>query len=293
MSHLVKLRHELTGRARYRGVHALLRVPRERRLALADRARATAPPVARLFDAVGAWYARAPLAIAGGPAAGMLVDTGHLHLGHAHLGVILRGDLEPSVHQAMVRAVRPGHVFYDVGANVGYFTLVAARMVGDAGRVIAFEPVPGCADAVRRNAALNELTHVTVREEALGDRVGRAELQVVAEASWSVLSEVHTHAAARELLEVDVTTVDALVHAGTIPPPDVVKLDVEGAELLAIEGMRETIAAHRPTLICEVHGAGAAFADLVEGLGYPTYHLDGPFPVAASGDGIHVVAEPR
>lgn len=293
-SRLASLRHELTGRVRYRGVHALERIPRERRLRWAERAREIFPPSGVVMDAVGAWYGRAPLTIAGGPAAGMFVSTEHLHLGHAHLGVILRGDLEMSVYRAMIRTLKPGDVFYDVGANMGYFSLVAARMVGPAGRVVAFEPVPECAEGVRRNLALNDLGHASVLEVAVGDRVGRAELQVVTEASQSVLCGLTTNRTTREVIEVEITTLDALVGAGTIAPPDVVKLDVEGAELLILRGMRKTLAAHGPMLICEVHGEKAAFAALIDDLGYRSHHLDGPFPVAETpGEQIHVLAEPK
>jgi FkbM family methyltransferase len=290
--HLRQLRHEVTGRARYWATPAITKLPDEQRRAWARRLRghdgdqATLGPLAE-------WYGRAPIGIAAGPAGGMHISTAHLPLDHAHAGSIVRGTLEPSVVEALRRTVRPGHVVYDVGANLGYFTLAAARLVGPQGRVVAFEPVPWCAEAVRRNAALNDLDHVEVRAEAVGEESGRARLLVVEEASWSHLASTGRHAQTREEIDVDLVTLDELVAAGTIPPPDVLKIDTEGAELQVIRGLRRTIAEHGPRIVCELHDTNERFAALMDELGYRATNLDGPWPVAEAEPGIHVLAEPR
>lgn len=289
---LVQLRHEVTGRARYWGAHALTRIARDRRVELGRRIRAHDAGRTALGHAAE-WYGRAPVAIETGPAAGMFVATTHLPLDHAHAGAILRGGLEPTVHQAMIRSVRPGSVFYDVGANIGYFTLVGARMVGPQGRVIAFDPVPVCAEAVARNIALNALDQAEIRAVAVGDHRGRARLQVVEEASWSCLSATGAHDDTLQEIDVEMVTLDELVAGGEIPPPDVLKIDTEGAEIMVLEGMRETLARHGPKVICELHDTNAAFSALMDEIGYRAVDLDGPFPVADSPPDIHVLAEPR
>ncbi|MDQ3678315.1 MAG: FkbM family methyltransferase [Actinomycetota bacterium] len=288
---LRQLRHEVTGRARYWGTRAFSRLPDERRRAWGQRVHGRNGQVA--VGALTEWYGRAPIGIAAGPAARMAISTAHLPLDHAHIGSIVRGTLEPPVVEAMVRTVRPGHVFYDVGANIGYFTLVAARLVGPAGRVIAFEPVPWCVDAVAANIALNDLRQAEVRAEAVGDASGRAQLLVVGEASQSMLASLHRRADTRERIDVDVVALDDLVSTGAIPPPDVLKIDTEGAEVLVLEGMRETIASHRPRIICEIHDTNAAFAALMDEIGYRAANLGGPWTVTEAGPHIHVLAEPR
>ncbi len=291
--HLRKLRHEVTGRARYWGTRAFSRLPEKRRQLWGQRLHGRNGQVA--VGALTEWYGRAPITVANGPAAGMAVSTAHLPLDHAHIGSIVRGTLEPEVVEAMVRTVRPGHVFYDIGANIGYFTLVAARMVGRDGRVVAFEPVPWCADAVATNIALNELANAEVRAEAVGAASGRAGLRVVRDASQSMLASLSRGADAREEIDVEVVALDDLVSSAAIPPPDVLKLDIEGAEILALAGMRETIARHRPRIICEIHDTNADFAALMDEIDYRTANLVGPWAVTEpeAGTHIHVLAEPR
>ncbi|MDP2712918.1 MAG: FkbM family methyltransferase [Solirubrobacteraceae bacterium] len=285
------LRHELTGRLRNGATHLITGLPEERRAELAERVRAGRASRALLKRASG-WYGRAPVPVAGGLAHLLYVSTADLPLDHAHAGLIVRGTLEPPVQEALRRLIEPGAVFYDVGANVGFFTILGARLVGPDGRAIAFEPVPACARAVARNIALNDFHHAEIREQAVGATGGRASLLVVGEASWSHLASTGRHADVREEIEVDVVAIDELVGAGAVPPPDVVKIDTEGAELQAIAGMRATIEAHRPAIVCELHDTNAEFCALMDELGYVTTNLDGPQPVAGAGP-IHALAQPR
>ena len=96
----------------------------------------------------------------------------------------------------------------------------------------------------------------------------------------------------REEIDVAVVSIDELVAGGQIPPPDVLKIDTEGAELQAIEGMRATIERHRPAIVCELHDTNAQFCALMEELGYVTTNLDGPQAVAQAGP-VHALALAR
>lgn len=288
---LRQLRHEVTGRLRNGATHVITGMPEERRAELAERVRAGRASRALLRRA-SSWYGRAPVPIAGGLAHLLYVSTADLPLDHAHAGLIVRGTLEPPVQEALRRLLAPGDVFYDVGANVGFFTILGARLVGPQGRVVAFEPVPACARAVGHNIALNEFAHAEIREEAVGAASGRAQLLVVGEASWSHLASTGRHADVRDEIDVTVVSIDALVEAGTIPPPDVLKIDTEGAELQAITGMRATIEHHRPAIVCELHDTNREFLALMDELDYTTTNLDGPTPVALAGP-IHALAQPR
>jgi FkbM family methyltransferase len=288
---LRQLRQELTGRLRNGATHLITGMPEERRAALAERVRARRASRALLRTA-GSWYARAPVPIAGGLAHLLYVSTADLPLDHAHAGLIVRGTLEPPVQEALRRLLGPGDVFYDVGANVGFFTILGARLVGPEGRVVAFEPVPACALAVARNIALNDFAQAEIREEAVGGAGGRARLLVVGEASWSHLASTGRHADVRDEIDVAVVSIDELVRTGAIPPPDVLKIDTEGAELQALAGMRATIERHRPAIVCELHDTNEQFVALMDELGYATTNLDGPVPVAGAGP-IHALAESR
>jgi len=285
------LRHEVTGRLRNGATHVITGMAEERRAELATRVRAGRASRALLRRA-SSWYGRAPVPIAGGLAHLLYVSTADLPLDHAHAGLIVRGTLEPPVQEALRRLLGPGDVFYDVGANVGFFTILGARLVGPQGRVVAFEPVPACARAVGHNIALNDFATAEIREEAVGAASGRAQLLVVGEASWSHLASTGRHADVRAEIDVAVVSIDELVEAGEIPPPDVLKIDTEGAELQAIAGMRRTIERHRPAIICELHDTNTEFLELMAELDYTTTNLDGPAPVAAAG-AVHALAQPR
>ena len=288
---LRQLRQELTGRLRNGATHVITGLPEERRANLARRFRAGRASRA-LLSTASDWYGRAPVPIAGGLGHLLYVSTADLPLDHAHAGLIVRGTLEPPVQEALRRLLAPGDVFYDVGANVGFFTLIGARLVGPAGRVVAFEPVPWCATAVAHNIALNGFAHAEIRAEAVGGADGPSRLLVVGEASWSHLESTGRHADVRDEIDVDVVALDSLVAAGTIPPPDVLKIDTEGAELQAIEGARATIARHRPAIVCELHDTNEAFVALMDELGYVTTNLDGPAAIAGAGP-VHALAQPR
>jgi len=288
---LRQLRQELTGRLRNGATHAITGLPEDRRAELARRVRAGRVSRAVLKQA-SSWYGRAPVPIAGGLGHLLYVSTADLPLDHAHAGLIVRGTLEPPVQEALRRLLAPGDVFYDIGANVGFFTLVGARLVGPGGRVVAFEPVPWCARAVGRNIDLNGFAHAAIREQAVGAADGSARLLVVGEASWSHLESTGRHADVRDEIDVTVVSIDSLVASGAIPPPDVLKVDTEGAELQAITGARETIGRHRPAIVCELHDTNAAFVALMDELGYVTTNLDGPSAVVDAGP-IHALAQPR
>ncbi|MDX6689019.1 MAG: hypothetical protein QOG15_476 [Solirubrobacteraceae bacterium] len=288
---LRELRHEVTGRIRHYGSHGFVRLSPEQRETWAARIYARDGMATK--GLLKGWFGRAPLWIAAGPAGGMAVSTVHLPLNHGQFADIIRGTLEPPVAEAMLRTVRPGHVVYDVGANLGYWTLVASRLVGPEGRVVAFEPVPWCAEGVAANIALNDLHHAEVRPQAVSDASGRVRLLVVGEAGHSRLASVGSHVNTRDEIDVDAVAIDDLVAAGTIPPPDVLKIDTEGAELLVIEGMRDTIARHAPRIICEVHDNTVAFAKLMDDVGYRTTNLSEPWPITEAGNHIYVLAEPR
>jgi FkbM family methyltransferase len=236
------------------------------------------------------WIERGLLYVPQGHGEGLCFDMRHLPLSHSHLGVIAYGTLETSVQEAMVRHLGPGGVFYDIGANIGFFSLLGARLAGADGRVYAFEPAPDNAAAIRHNAAVNELSNISVIAKAAFSAAGVGKLQVVDDQSWSKLTDYGAHPFTEQVLEVELVAVDELV--GELPPPTVVKIDVEGAEVAVLEGMRQTIDAHRPAIICELHGTQREFVEEMGARGYRVINLEGTIPVAQTGASAHALALP-
>lgn len=182
----------------------------------------------------------------------------------------LLGTSEPLEQETLARLLKPGMVFYDIGANVGFYSTIAARIVGPSGRVYAFEPCPEFAAAARRNAALNGFSNVEVIEAAVSDRPGEARF---------VLGPVGANSSTGPGGGVAVISID---ECEGLRPPDVVMIDVEGAEVGVLRGMLRTIREHRPAIICEVHWVVAEFDGVrreLESEGYDARTLrGGPFP---------------
>lgn len=188
------------------------------------------------------------------------------------------GTTEPELQQILPEILEPGYVVYDLGANVGFFTVLAARLVGDKGRVYAFEPLPANLEGLRHNLALNNLRHVEVIASAVSDVSGMTDLDVydhgvMAKIATSDSVDFQGGRAIANTIPVSVVTLDEQVRDG-MRPPDVIKIDIEGAEVAALRGARHTLAAHRPVLICSLHATNDAILALAEELGYELSCLD-------------------
>lgn len=206
------------------------------------------------------------------------------------------GGNELAVQHALVDELDDGAVLYDIGANVGFFSLISARAVGPTGVVYAFEPVPANVEALEANRARNDLPNLVVVPMAIGATTAVCTLYLDQHPGGATLSKADGSPGARHL-EVPVVTVDDLVRSGACRPPDVVKIDVEGAEPAVLEGMSSTARARHPTIICEVDAAtregaerkAGVITDVLEGWGYrlhrlPDSYADYPWAV------IHLLA---
>ncbi len=169
----------------------------------------------------------------------------------------LFGTSEPEEQALLAKMLKVGAVFYDVGANIGFYSTVAARLVGPTGQIFAFEPMPHSAESCRKNARLNGFDHVMVIEGAVGAQSGEARLAI------GNSSAVHRLEDQGEL-QVQVHAVDVWRADLNAPVPDVVMIDVEGAELDVFRGMIQTIRECRPTIMVEVHWLGDRFTEYFE-----------------------------
>lgn len=178
----------------------------------------------------------------------------------------------------VIRELRPGQVFVDLGANLGFFSVLAARAVGDGGRVHAFEPTPGTAALLRRNVDDNGLAaRVAVVAQAVADRVGTVRFATFDGAAQG--NQIAVDDTGRSI-EVPLTSLDAYFEPMGWPRVDLIKMDIEGAELPALRGMRGVIERSPGVrLIFEFHLeqlrragiAGAALIDGVRALGFDRF----------------------
>jgi len=161
---------------------------------------------------------------------------------------------EQRVLERLVTFLKPGDVVFDVGANVGLYTVLLAKVLGDTGLVIAFEPAGQTYAHLLDNLRLNNLVNVRCFRKALGERSGQAWLSSGRVIGGSSL--VHAHEGDGPGEVVDVMEGDRLVTAENLPVPRAVKIDVEGYEHAVIQGLRRTLAQRACELVCcEVHPA--------------------------------------
>jgi FkbM family methyltransferase len=186
------------------------------------------------------------------------------------------GEYEPRSTRIMQTLLRSGDTVIDVGANIGYFAIVAAQTIGPAGHVYAFEPVPAVRESLIANLKLNGIANVTIQSEALSAASGDTEFYL----------------GPRE--DTGLGSLRALPNGTSIPVRRIrfddwwarrsrvglVKIDVEGAELQVLEGMTECLARDQPDIIVEVtdeylRSLGASAERLIVFLGGLGYHIYG------------------
>ena len=275
--------HDTGVKLRTRAFWALLRLPSFDALRSNQR---------RRIASVDAILGRGELQILGGLGVGRRLSAAHFPYLGPHGYAILTGQHEPMVQEALRRSVAPGMTIFDIGADVGFFSILSAGLAGPTGRVEAFEPVPASAEAVRINAALNGFENVSVHRVALSDHESRETLLVVADHSWSHLSDRGNHVDTRERIEVQLICLDEQIAQGALPAPDVVKIDVEGSEGAVLRGLSRTLRSRPVVVICELHETNAEVAELLASLDYSMENLDGTEPVLDAGP-VHILARPR
>ncbi|MFG0274617.1 MAG: FkbM family methyltransferase [Phycisphaerales bacterium] len=180
------------------------------------------------------------------------------------------GTYEREKVQEFERSLSPGDVLFDIGANVGFYTVLGSSIVGPEGAVYAFEPMPRNLEFLRTHVSLNNLGNVQVIEAAVSDSAGTATFDDTQHPSMGSLSESGA-------LTVRTVRIDDLVASGELPPPTVMKIDVEGAEQLVLAGAAETLKAHKPAIFLATHGADihASCIATLRALGYELRALPG------------------
>lgn len=186
-------------------------------------------------------------------------------------------DYEPRECELLARMLEPGMTFFDVGAHVGYYTLLASRIVGTGGRVVAFEPDARSFRLLVENVRTNELHNVEPVNAAVGGRVG--DLQLYRDPDYAGDHRIHA-VAGRESITVRCTTLDAFCLAGG--SPDIMKMDVQGAEGDVLAGMmrviresppRAILSEYWPTELASVGTDPQQLVETIRAAGYAVYNV--------------------
>jgi len=168
------------------------------------------------------------------------------------LGKAQTGRWRLDVLEFLDRRLKPGDVVYDVGSNIGLFSIFAARKVTEQGRVFAFEPNPETFSYLQENIRLNELENLCSFQVALGNSAGEAELFAGEDLLFSSLVAARNDQTAGK--SVRVVEGDRLREEQRLPQPNVLMIDVEGYEYAAIRGLRQSLAGPAcRAVVCEVH----------------------------------------
>ncbi len=212
------------------------------------------------------------------------VRNGHLKgyrwkRSHRYVNGYWLGIYELAIQECLVRELTPGGVFYDVGANAGFFTLLGSKCVGPEGRVFAFEPLPENIRSIRAQVELNHVANCTIVEAAVSDHEGSVEFSSGRDTSTAHIGGMRDDVGHADLLSVEAVTLDHF--SGEMPPPDFVKMDIEGAELLALRGAIRLLSQDRPPkMLIEFHGdlLKRDGCSMLEGLGYRLCSVPGNVP---------------
>lgn len=204
---------------------------------------------------------------------------------------------EPITINFVLGLLKEGMVFWDIGAHIGEYTLLAAKAVGDGGQVHSFEPHPEIFDILQRNVQMNMLRNVILNNIAVTDRQGELDFEIFTEPSISRLRATGpTHSEDPKItIKVDAVSLDKYTIGRK--KPDLIKIDVEGAEIFVLRGMRKLLERQPddvPTLIFEFNPANfsryayedSALLGYLKDLGFSvfTIYQDRVVPVKSEGN---------
>jgi FkbM family methyltransferase len=196
------------------------------------------------------------------------------------------GTYEPELQRAIRELIRPGAIIYDVGANIGYVSLLLAKAAGATGHIYAFEALPENAGRWCKNIELNGMnSRLSLFSGAVTRDSGPVCFLVHAssgmgKAAGSAGRDDHY----RSEVTVPGISLDEFVYGQGNPPPQVVKMDIEGGEVLALPGMRRVLSEVRPLMLIELHGSESSRVawETLTAAGYEICWMRHGFPLVPS-----------
>lgn len=152
----------------------------------------------------------------------------------------------------LIKDLKKKDVFYDIGSSVGLISVSSASVLEE-GKVVSFEPDPENTARLKKNFSINGLSNYIVKPIAVGESKGK--LQLFTQGSNGYSPSLKPVNGIKNFIEVEVNSIDNLIEQNEIPLPDVIKIDIEGAEFIALKGMEKLLSSERkPRLIfLEIH----------------------------------------
>jgi len=160
---------------------------------------------------------------------------------------------EPLTTELIKNIVKEGMICIDLGSNLGYYTLLESKLVGNSGKVIAFEPSPVTYEHFKKNLEINQTTNVDHFNIALGDTNGKVKFLVSKLSNWCRVVDDSTTTFDDNVIKVPMLTLDTFSSEHQLNKIDFIRMDIEGYELKAYSGMTQVIKKFKPDLYIEIH----------------------------------------
>jgi FkbM family methyltransferase len=176
------------------------------------------------------------------------------------------GSYKLGKQKKLQQFLKEGDVFFDLGAHVGFFTLLASLFVGDQGRVVAFEPNPENIRYLKKHIEWNQRKNITVFEAAIGDQNCLVSFDPSRRSAMGSVCSTGS-------MTVQMLNLDYLYEAAKIPAPQIIKIDIEGSECIALKGAQRLISECHPVIFVSSHGC-VLHQDCVSLFGNLDYRLD-------------------
>lgn len=154
-------------------------------------------------------------------------------------GALLFGVYEPLESQLFKEQIKPGQTVIDIGANIGYYTALAAKTVGNGGKVIAFEPEPNNFSCLKKTIAINSFTNIDCQQYAVSDHEGVGKLYLSIDNMGD--QQIYDNGNKRPAIPIKLTSLDLFLKIKSITKIDIIKMDIQGSEGLALKGMLNTL----------------------------------------------------
>jgi len=175
---------------------------------------------------------------------------------------ILTGEFEPSTTELIKNEVDEGMIFFDIGANIGWYSLLCSKIVGKTGHIYSFEPDPYLFEIIKENIVLNNLKNITVFPYAVSNKTAKEHFSLNDKQDGD--NRLGSKAITDKIIEVQTISIDDFCNQHNVKP-DFIKMDIQGSEPKAFQGMKETISKNsKIKIITEV------FPEAIEDVGSST-----------------------
>jgi FkbM family methyltransferase len=183
------------------------------------------------------------------------------------------GNYEPEITESFVKYAKRSNVVYDIGAHIGYYTLLAARFTAPGGKIFAFEPLPENFQKLKTHVEINNSTNIVIIEKAVSFNTG---VTLFTDSGNDVANSINENSPMFQFgktIEVKTAALDDLLENGFLQPPQLVKMDIEGAEYDALRGAELLLKKYHPVIFLSTHncqnpGVHKRCYDFLVNLGY-------------------------